>query len=168
MSLMIRKATVADSVEYEKLISEVFLEDLDTLCPRTKDPTILQVREWMSRHDGEDSVVLLAFRENELQGVLNISRFSRRNLSHSAGLGLNVRRHARGKGVGRRLLASAIDWYSRNDHIERLELEVVDGNLAAQHLYRAFGFVIEGIKKSAVRKECGYFDLHLMALKKNL
>jgi diamine N-acetyltransferase len=49
-----------------------------------------------------------------------------------------------GQGLGRRALASAVDWVAAEKQAERVRLTVVPGNTAALGLYRSAGFVETG------------------------
>lgn len=166
-SLVVRAASPDDSAIYETYMSSLFAEDLDTLVPRAQQPTSEQVRAWMSSHNGESSVVLLATGEQQLLGTLNFSRFPRPHIDHTVGLGLNVRADSRGKGIGRALLEAGMAWFDRAAAIERIELEVMSHNAPALHLYRAFGFAQEGRKVGAVKRGDRYLDLIVMGLRKN-
>jgi len=45
----------------------------------------------------------------------------------------------------------------------RIELDVTEGNERAIHLYRSFGFEVEGKKKYSIIKGGKYADLLMMA-----
>jgi diamine N-acetyltransferase len=49
-----------------------------------------------------------------------------------------------GQGLGRRALASCLDWVATEKHAERVRLSVVPENGAARGLYRSAGFVETG------------------------
>lgn len=49
-----------------------------------------------------------------------------------------------GQGLGRRALASAVDWVAAEKQAERVRLSVVPANTAALSLYRSAGFVETG------------------------
>ena len=148
-------------------MSDLFAENLDTLCPRAQSPMPEQVRLFMASHTGENSVVFLAFQNEQLLGTVNLTRFARPHLNHAAGLGLNVKFGERGKGIGRALLNAALTWFEAALDLERIELEVTSNNRPAIHLYESFGFSHEGVKRGAVKKGDRYFDLHVMGLRKN-
>ena len=63
---------------------------------------------------------------------------------HVADLGLMVAEAARGKGIGRMLLAEAVAW-ARESGVAKLELHVFPWNEPALRLYESFGFEREGI-----------------------
>ncbi|HSD38004.1 MAG TPA: GNAT family protein [Rhodocyclaceae bacterium] len=165
-SVLIRAASLDDAKLYESFMTDIFSEDLDTLCPRAQMPTLGQVRSWMATHTGESSIIFLAEDLNELVGTINLTRFARPHVDHTVGLGLNVKRDERSKGIGKRLLQAALSWFDTVSAIERVELEVISNNGPAIHLYEAFGFECEGVKRKAVKKRGLYFDLHIMSLQK--
>ena len=60
--------------------------------------------------------------------------------------------HDADKGHGKRVLAAVTDWVFAETDTERFWLEVVEANPRARHVYRALGWVEEGIVRDA------YFD----------
>jgi RimJ/RimL family protein N-acetyltransferase len=162
-AVVFRFATVADARSYEDFMAAMFAENLDTLCPRVEAPTLEQVERLLEKHHGDTSGVLLAERDGVLLGTANMFRLLRPHLNHTVMLGLNVKQGLRGQGIGRHLLQEAVAWFERTLALERLELDVVNINAVAIHLYESFGFVTEGIKRGAVKKGERYFDLHTMA-----
>ncbi|MBO4380597.1 MAG: ribosomal protein S18-alanine N-acetyltransferase [Clostridia bacterium] len=57
-----------------------------------------------------------------------------------------VKSTERGRGIGGFLLAELIS-RARNLGVERMTLEVRDGNVPAIKLYESFGFKVEGVRK---------------------
>jgi RimJ/RimL family protein N-acetyltransferase len=166
-SVPIRHATVSDANLYEAFMADIFAEDLDTLCPRAHASNLDQVQSWIAAHTGESSVIFLAERQLKIVGSINLTRFMRPHTDHAVGLGLNVKLGERGKGIGKALLQAALSWFKTTHAIERIELEVTSNNGPAIHLYEAFGFTCEGVKRKAVKKGSQYLDLHVMGLLKN-
>jgi RimJ/RimL family protein N-acetyltransferase len=162
-------AELDDAASYESFMSSMFAEDLETLIPRAAEPTLEQVSSWLSRHVGGDcSVLFLAVQSGLLIGSVNLTQFSRPQADHIVGLGLNVRRGYRDLGIGRALMQQAVNWFAEASRIERLELEVTSNNAAAIHLYKSFGFALEGVKRCAVKKPAQYLDIYTMALMKQI
>ena len=69
---------------------------------------------------------------------------------------------ARGKGVGRQLMAAALEW-APTAGIKRIELYVYERNAPAIKLYKEFGFAVEGTRKQFIREGDAYLDDHVMA-----
>src|SRR5438445_5458081 len=92
-----------------------------------------------------DDCMLVATIAGEVVGNLGLhaaSKSPRRR--HVGNLGMAVRDDRQGRGVGTALLRAAIELADGWLNYQRLELTVYQDNLAALHLYRKFGFTIEG------------------------
>lgn len=152
-SFTVRAAGIEDSSAYESSMSALFSENLDTLCPCAHLPTCEQVQTWIANHTGDSSIVLLALQAGRIVGTTNVSRLTRPHLDHAAGVGVNVQRCARGRGIGRSLLTAAVQWFQSPPHLERLERAVISNNIPTIHLYRSVGFSHEGVRHRAVKKE---------------
>lgn len=69
----------------------------------------------------------------------------------------------RGEGIGRALLAAALDTAERWHGVRRIELEVYLDNTAAIALYTGHGFVREGVARGYALRDGAYVDVALMA-----
>ena len=67
-----------------------------------------------------------------------------------------------GKGVGKALMAAAVDLADNWLNLTRLELEVYADNAAAIHLYERFGFVYEGTLRQHAFRNGEYIDSNIM------
>jgi ribosomal protein S18 acetylase RimI-like enzyme len=76
--------------------------------------------------------------------------------------GLAVSPAAQGRGVGRRLMAAAIEEAGRRG-ARRLRLRVLGSNPGAQALYASLGFVVEGVLRAEFLLAGRYVDDVLMA-----
>lgn len=94
-----------------------------------------------------DAVVLGAFDGDRLIGTVGVQRERLRKLAHKAHVwGMYVEAAARGRGVGRQLLAHAITHAARMSGVRQLTLGVNAQNDAALALYEAHGFVQCGLE----------------------
>jgi putative acetyltransferase len=84
-------------------------------------------------------------------------------LAHSADLGISVHRDYWGTGIGQRLMATIVDLADNWLNLSRLELEVYTDNQAAIHLYKRFGFEIEGTRRLYSYGDGRWSDAHIMA-----
>jgi RimJ/RimL family protein N-acetyltransferase len=101
--------------------------------------------------------------DGRVAGNLMVHRRRGRYESHVGELSIAIRATARGVGLGRVLLDTAVDW-SRAVGIAKLTLGVFPDNEPAVALYRAVGFVEEGVLRSHVRLPSGERDLVVMGL----
>jgi ribosomal protein S18 acetylase RimI-like enzyme len=96
-------------------------------------------------------------------GELSIKAISsRKAVQHVATLGMSVKHGWRGKGIGRQLMAAALEW-APTAGIKRIELYVYERNEPAIELYKSFGFEIEGKRKQFIREGDGFLDDYVMA-----
>ncbi|HUR88335.1 MAG TPA: GNAT family N-acetyltransferase [Ramlibacter sp.] len=83
--------------------------------------------------------------------------------SHARTLGLFVIPEMQGRGIGRKLLASVIDWADKWGHVLRIELHVHADNERAHALYKSMGFIDEGRHKGFALRGGQYIDSVSMA-----
>jgi L-phenylalanine/L-methionine N-acetyltransferase len=95
-------------------------------------------------------------------GRLSLGRDTHPASAHVADLGLMVAADARRKGVGRALLAAAVEW-AQGAGVRKLELHVFPWNEPAIALYEDFGFEREGFRKAHYRRADDLVDAVLMA-----
>jgi putative acetyltransferase len=103
-------------------------------------------------------------RDGAIIGRLSLARDTHPASRHVADLGLMVAIDSRGRGVGRSLLAAAVDW-AGGAGIRKLELHVFPWNEPAIRLYESFGFEREGYRKAHYRRAGEDVDAILMALR---
>lgn len=70
----------------------------------------------------------------------------------------------RGKGIGTFAVSSMVNHAFFNLNLRRLQLEVLEYNIAARSLYKKIGFIEEGKKRKAVFKNGQYVDEIIMGL----
>ena len=105
----------------------------------------------------------VALYDTHVVGWCDISPANRPVYAHSGTLGIGIVAGYRGRGLGTRLLAAALQ-RAREIGLTRIELDVRAANTPAIALYERFGFVREGVKKNAVRVDGEYEDVIAMAL----
>lgn len=122
--------------------------------------TDIERGEWIRQSPTQRGLV--ADIDGEPVGLLGLTIYTRRR-SHVGSLGMAVRRDVQGQGIGKLLLAAAIDladdWYN----VRRLELEVYTDNTPAVRLYQSFGFEVEGTMRAYAFRLGEYVDAYAMA-----
>ena len=96
-------------------------------------------------------------------GWCDVTRPTFEGFRHAGRLGMGLLPAWRGRGLGRRLAAAAID-AARAAGMERIELEVFASNERAIALYERLGFAREGVKRRARLLDGEADDVVLMAL----
>lgn len=102
----------------------------------------------------------VALHEGRVVGEADIRRMAPHRLRHVAHLGLSVHPGHQGRGLGRALMNTLLDWRAAQSTgalgpITRLDLNVLADNDRAIVLYRSLGFEIEGRRRAFVRREDG-------------
>ena len=111
-----------------------------------------------------DDYLLVATIAGDVVGNLGLhaaSKSPRRR--HVGGIGMAVRDDRQRRGVGTALMDVAIELADGWLNYQRLELTVHTDNLAALHLYRKYGFVIEGTARAYAFRDGRYVDAYAMA-----
>jgi RimJ/RimL family protein N-acetyltransferase len=108
----------------------------------------------------ERDVVLAAFRTSSsktssktslLLGVAGLSFDPREKAKHKATVfGVYVSPHARGEGIGQKLVQAVLAHARSLPHLSVVQLTVSEGNPAARALYQRCGFVEFGLEPLAV------------------
>lgn len=120
---------------------------------------------WRKRLEGNDpsyDYVLVAEVDGKVVGNLGLHRSRRPRNVHVATLGISVHDAYQGRGIGRALMAAAIDAADRWLNILRIELEVYADNERAIKLYESLGFVVEGRKRMNAFRDGQYVDSLVM------
>lgn len=116
-------------------------------------------------YDDNGKLAILAEKDNGIIGFLDFHNGHRERIKHQGSFGMSVRKEFRNQGVGKALLSSLIHWAGSNPSIEKICLEVFESNKGAIHLYKRFGFLVEGRKSKGIKYSDGsYDDILLMAL----
>jgi ribosomal protein S18 acetylase RimI-like enzyme len=127
-------------------------------------PPIESTREFIRRIlAGAGVQMLVVTPADSVVGWCDILRNPHEGFRHVGRLGMGLLPDYRGRGLGRRLAVQTID-AAKQAGIERVELDVFASNTRAIALYRALGFVVEGIRHRARKLDGQYDDNVLMAL----
>jgi RimJ/RimL family protein N-acetyltransferase len=152
-SVTIRSATPEDAAQILNHVRCV-LEDSDgvVLMPDEFTVTEEQEQEWIRDHlDDPGKVAIIAEVAGEIVGLIHLNSVPRRRLAHRATLYISIAKRWRGRGVGRVLLQTLIEWAEAHPVIEKLSLAVLANNDPAIGLYRKCGFVEEGRRVREVK-----------------
>lgn len=113
--------------------------------------------------DDISSRVFLAANGEDIWGALLARTHAHPAFHGVIQLGLSVDPAARRQGIGRMLMGTAVAW-ARGAGCRRLQLAVVESNVAALGLFEASGFRGEGVLKDAVEIDGARHNVIPMAL----
>ena len=156
--VVVRAARAAD---YEDLC-EVYA------CPGVVRGTLqlpyvsMDIRRKRLEEPAPDRYTLVAEIDGRVVGSLGLHR-RRDRLAHVASLGMAVHDDYQGQGIGTALMEAAIDMADNWLNLKRVELDVFTDNARAIHLYKNFGFEIEGTRRALSFREGEYVDTYAMA-----
>jgi RimJ/RimL family protein N-acetyltransferase len=159
--VIVRPAADADAAAFHRCLDSVARER--NWLAMTAAPPLAVVAEFHRQLRASGGIDLLAVTTNgEVVGWLDIDRRPWEGMRHVGSLGMGVRQEARGRGIGRALVAAGLDAATESG-ITRVELEVFASNAPAIRLYEAAGFRHEGRKVAARRLDGQTEDLLVMA-----
>ncbi|WP_338486792.1 GNAT family N-acetyltransferase [Pseudomonas trivialis] len=135
------------------------------VCRQVLQMPYQSVEAWRKRLvlDNERRLQLVALHGGEVVGQLGLEQYLRVRQSHVGSFGMGVATAWQGKGVGSRLLAAALDVADNWMNLHRVELTVYADNEAAHHLYRKFGFEVEGRLRDYALRDGVFVDTLSMA-----
>ena len=117
-----------------------------------------------SMQESDNQIMLVAFDGDKIVGLGNISASPRERLMHVGELGISVHKDYWGVGIGKYLMDELLYWAKEGKILRRIELDVRVDNVVAIHLYKSFGFEMEGTLKGVLFDGNKYWDVYRMAL----
>jgi ribosomal protein S18 acetylase RimI-like enzyme len=102
--------------------------------------------------------------EKKIVGEIDITVKNLIRIRHNGFLSLGILPAFQGLGLGTHMMEHALMW-AKERNLLRIELSVFNSNIKAQSLYKKFGFMVEGVRKSYLRHEHGVFEDDLMMAK---
>lgn len=163
--LLIREAEVEDATELIALLDQIGHESSFTsLDENGIAMSESEMQRFINKQAQSDNqITLLAYLNEELAGVINITADQRPRVRHIGDIFLGIKKAYWGNGLGSILMEEAIEWAQSSGSIRRLQLTVQKRNTAAVHLYEKMGFIIEGLQERGAYIEGGEFlDVYLM------
>ena len=109
-----------------------------------------------------DGHFLVAELDGRIVGSLGL-RPGKARRAHTGGIGMAVHDDFQGRGIGTALVEAALNLADNWLNLKRLELTVFTDNAPAIHIYKKFGFEVEGTLRAHVFREGEYMDTYEMA-----
>jgi RimJ/RimL family protein N-acetyltransferase len=162
MDYTVRNLTTKDIYEFMALTKYIDSEtDFLGSDPSDKRASHMQI---ISSIKSGRQIIMVAATKDGLIG--HIGAFWRRGqgsrLKHCMNVGLGVAKDFWGMGVGNAMM-DAVENKAKALGIVRMELDVMQHNVAAIALYKKRGYLIEGTKQKSIKIGSTYIDEHLMA-----
>ena len=163
--LLIREAEIHDASSVIALLGQIGQESTFTsLDENGIAMTESEMKHFLDKQaQSYNQITLLAFLNDELVGIINITADQRPRVRHIGDVFLGIKKAYWGNGLGSILMEEAIEWAKPSGSIRRLQLTVQKRNTVAVHLYEKMGFIIEGLQERGACIEGGEFlDVYLM------
>ena len=157
--LLIREAEIHDASAVINLLDQIGQESTFTSLDENGISMSESEMELFidQQAQSDNQITLLAFLNDDLAGIINITADQRPRVRHIGDVFLWR------CGLGSILMEEAIEWAKSSGSIRRLQLTVQKRNTAAVHLYEKMGFIIEGSQERGSCIEGGEFlDVYLM------
>lgn len=152
--MSIRRLVPAEAAAYRALMLEGYELHPDAFGSSASERAALPLEWWEARLVEEPlpaSLVLGAFEDEELAGVVGLAFETREKTRHKALLfGMYVPPKFRRLGLGRRLVLAALKEAQARPGLRLVQLTVSEGNQAARTLYEQCGFVQFGLEPLAM------------------
>ncbi|HEV7307382.1 GNAT family N-acetyltransferase [Ensifer sp.] len=155
----VRNATLDDIADCHRCLDTVAREG--RWLSRLAAPPLDRFADYMAELHRAGAPQIVAC-DGEVVGWCDVRLDPSPTRAHVGTLGMGLLEPYRGQGIGRRLLKLAME-QARERGLERIELTVLDGNVAAEALYRRPGFLVEGRRIRDWKHDGMYQDSILMA-----
>lgn len=160
----IRPARPEDAPFLTELLREIAAVDgFILLTPEEvqEDPSSREQDLSTANRTGAPWVILVSEDDTGVFGMVTLRAVPLRRCAHVCELGIGIRAHGRGRGVGRELMRTALQEAVRQG-FRKVRLMVIASNHRAIRLYRQEEFVETGRFREEVRLGRGYEDLIVM------
>lgn len=166
--MSIRPLNPADAESYTTLRREMLTDSpwaFGSSPGHDRMGTVHAVREWLTSADG---AIIGAFDDGSARliaaaGAMREGGPKRRHIASIWGV-FTVPEY-RGRGIGRSVVAAAVDAARAWPGIEQIQLSVSEGSAAAQALYESLGFVAWGVEPDCLRIDGrGIAEIHMSLL----
>jgi len=148
----IRPLTASDAEAFQRLRLAGLRECPEAFASSYEEERDISLEELSGRLVPEAThCVLGAFRDAQLVGILGFQCESKRKTAHKAFIwGMYVTPAQRRKGIGRRLLATALEMADSLPSIQLVTITVNSSNVPAVALYENIGFKTYGVEPGAL------------------
>lgn len=147
---------------YQRALTEIISENI--YLEKTVVPTLAETISHQQTLLDCNDIAFYAIRDDEVVGWIFIRREATSQRFHRAKLSMAITKKHRGKGIGQKLVKTALD-HAHYIGIEKVEIQVFSNNHEAISLFEKFGFTGEGVIRDYRRLHGESISLQLLAKK---
>lgn len=164
MAHVIREISIKDVENFIDLLSKIYDESEFTFYnPGEYSPTVSSASQHLEKYITSPSkAIYVAESDEQLVGYVFVNTETYERTQHEAVIYLGVKRYYQKQGIGQALI-NAIEAWSLNHNIRRIEATVVTENADAVELFKGVGFQIEGELKDKLFINGQYYNEFVMA-----
>jgi ribosomal protein S18 acetylase RimI-like enzyme len=157
--MWIERLDASHALAYRELMLEAYDRHPQAFTSSVRERAAMPLSGWEGRLTSKLDVVLGAFVEGRLAGIVGLAFEAREKARHKATLfGMYVSGTLRQRGVGQQLVQAALVEAGKHQGLKLIKLTVTAGNDTAFNLYSRCGFIQFGLEPMAVRVGEDYFD----------
>lgn len=102
-----------------------------------------------------DEAMIMCVVDEKVVGNCIISFFKEIKTRHRANVAIALISEFWNQGIGTRMLQELIHLAEAREYVMQMELDFIEGNFRARHLYEKMGFRITGVRPNAIRLKNG-------------
>lgn len=118
------------------------------------------------KNASKNEAMLVCLVEGKIVGNCEIRFHSGMKTGHRASVALALLREYWNLGIGTKMLQELIRLAEAQKDVLQIELEFIEGNIRARHLYEKMGFRITGVRPDAIRLKDGTLLNEYMMVRK--
>lgn len=107
------------------------------------------------KNESSNEAMIMCVVEGRVVGNCEISFFKGMKTKHRASIGIALISEFWNQGIGTKMFEEMIRIAENREGVIQIELEFVEGNARARHLYEKMGFRMTGIRPNAIRLKDG-------------
>lgn len=107
------------------------------------------------KNESPNEAMIMCVVDGRVVGNCEISFFKGMKTKHRASIGIALISECWNQGIGTKMFEEMIRIAENREGVMQIELEFVEGNARARHLYEKMGFRITGIRPNAIRLKDG-------------
>ena len=162
----VRALEVSDGADLRKIRLQALRDCPEAFGSSYEEECVWEPAVYENRLLSDKLFYFGAFTEGRIVGIVCLSVHERLKMRHRAMItSFFVDSNYRGRGVGKRLILSAVEKARSLRTIEQIELSVVTEQLAAITIYKSVGFEIYGQEEHSLKIDGRYYDEFYMMKK---
>ncbi len=107
------------------------------------------------KNESQNEAMLVCLVDGVVAGNCEVSVYTNMKKKHRANIGIALLKEYWNQGIGTRMFEEMIRIAESFPDVTQIELEFIEGNARAQHLYEKMGFRIAGVHPNGVRLKDG-------------